>query len=97
LRPLLAPGGGERYRDPIRQKRLSYQFGYDPGLAVLCWKMIFLGLLDQAARLSEQVRAAGRVSHLGLVAVGVAGVPLRIDSALVIPMKSANQLIEFCL
>ena len=29
----------ERYRDPVRQKLLSYRFGYDPGLAVLCYKI----------------------------------------------------------
>ena len=29
----------ERYRDPDRQKLLSYRFGFDPGLAVLCYKI----------------------------------------------------------
>ena len=45
---------------PIRQKLLSYRFGTDPGLAVLCfkmWALLFLGLPDQAARISEQVLA----------------------------------------
>jgi class 3 adenylate cyclase len=50
----------ERYRDPIQQKLLSYRFGTDPGLAVLCfkiWALMFLGLPDQAARISEQALA----------------------------------------
>jgi class 3 adenylate cyclase/tetratricopeptide (TPR) repeat protein len=50
----------ERYRDPVRQKLLSHRFGYDPALAVLCFKIFalwFLGLPDQSARVSEQVRA----------------------------------------
>ena len=50
----------ERYRDPVQQKPLSYRFGNDPGLAVLCfkiWALMFLGLPDQAARISEQVLA----------------------------------------
>jgi class 3 adenylate cyclase len=55
----------ERYRDPSREKLLSYRFGLDPGLAVLCyriWALTFLGLLNQAARVSKQVRAELR-SH----------------------------------
>jgi tetratricopeptide (TPR) repeat protein len=51
----------ERYRDSSREKLLSYRFGLDPGLAVLCyriWSLTFLGLPNQAARVSEQVRAA---------------------------------------
>src|SRR5208337_3885174 len=50
----------ERYREPHREKLLSYRFGYDPGLAVLCWKVFALtalGRLSQAAQISEQVRA----------------------------------------
>jgi class 3 adenylate cyclase/tetratricopeptide (TPR) repeat protein len=50
----------ERYRDPVRQKLLSYRFGYDPSLAVLCykiWALTFLGLHNQAERVKEQVRA----------------------------------------
>jgi len=50
----------ERYRDPSRQKMLSYRFGFDLGLAVKCqkiWPLLFLGLHDQAARVSDQVRA----------------------------------------
>ncbi len=50
----------ERYRDPAQQKLLSYRFGSDPGLAVLCfkiWALMFLGLPDQAARISEQALA----------------------------------------
>jgi class 3 adenylate cyclase len=50
----------ERYSDPSRQKMLSYLFGYDPSLAVKCykiWALLFLGLHDQAAPLREQVWA----------------------------------------
>ncbi len=50
----------ERYRDPDRQKALSYRFGQDPGLSVLCYKVWvcwFLGLPGQAARLGEKVLA----------------------------------------
>ena len=50
----------ERYSDPVRQKQLSYRFGTDPGLAALCYKtqaLQFLGLHDQAARVTEQVLA----------------------------------------
>ena len=47
----------ERYREPGRQKLRSYRFGSDPGINVLLWKiwaLMFLGLPDQAARVSEQ-------------------------------------------
>jgi class 3 adenylate cyclase/DNA-binding response OmpR family regulator len=50
----------ERYSDPVRQKKLSYRFGTDPGLAARCYKTLtlqFLGLNDQAARETEQVLA----------------------------------------
>ena len=50
----------ERRRDPVQQKLLSYRFGTDPGLAVLCfkiWALNSLGLPDQAARISEQALA----------------------------------------
>ena len=50
----------ERYRDPVRQKLLSYRFSTDPGLAALgykIWALAFLGLLEKAARVSEQLRA----------------------------------------
>ncbi len=49
----------ETYRDPARQKQLSYRFGYDPGLIGLCYKamtLFMLGLPDQAARVRDQVR-----------------------------------------
>jgi class 3 adenylate cyclase/predicted ATPase len=51
---------GKKYRDPRRQRALSYRFGWDPSLAVLCFEVLVrlsLGLLDSAAQLSEQVRA----------------------------------------
>jgi class 3 adenylate cyclase len=50
----------EQYRDPVRQKLLSYRFGIDPGLAVLCYEVLalnLLGLPDQAAQVRERVRA----------------------------------------
>jgi class 3 adenylate cyclase/predicted ATPase len=50
---------GREYRDPGRHRALSYRFGWDPGLAVLCYEVLArlsLGLLDSAARISEQVR-----------------------------------------
>jgi class 3 adenylate cyclase/tetratricopeptide (TPR) repeat protein len=51
---------GERYRDPSLLKRLSYGFGQDPGLAVLCFQSLaltFVGLVDQAAGVGEQILA----------------------------------------
>jgi tetratricopeptide (TPR) repeat protein len=50
----------ERYSDPVRQEKLSYRFGTDPGLAARCYKTLalqFLGLHNQAAREAEQVLA----------------------------------------
>ncbi len=49
----------DTYRDAARQKALSYRFGWDQGIAVLSFQVLVrlsLGLLDSAARLSEQVR-----------------------------------------
>jgi predicted ATPase len=49
-----------QYRDPHRQRALSYRFGWDPSLAVLCFEVLVrlsLGLLDSAAQISAQVRA----------------------------------------
>jgi class 3 adenylate cyclase len=49
----------ELYRDPVRQRLLSYRFGIDPGIAVLCykvWALLFLGFPDQAARVTERAR-----------------------------------------
>jgi class 3 adenylate cyclase len=48
----------ECYRDRIRERPLSYRFGNDPGLTVLCykiWALNFLGQHVQAARIIEQV------------------------------------------
>ncbi len=50
---------GKQYRDPRRQRAISYRFGWDPSLAILCFEVLVrlsLGRLDSAARLSEQVR-----------------------------------------
>ena len=46
----------ERYRDPIRQKLLSYRFGFDPGLAVLCYKIWALIILAVPGYLAASVR-----------------------------------------
>lgn len=48
-----------KYRDPSRQRALSYRFGWDPGLAVLCFEVLVrlsLGLLDSAAQISAEVQ-----------------------------------------
>ena len=48
----------ERYRDPARDRSLSFHMGIDPGLNVLCWKigtLLFHGQLDEAARTGEQI------------------------------------------
>jgi tetratricopeptide (TPR) repeat protein len=48
----------EKYSDPARQKLLSYRFGFDPGLAVLCyktWALMFLGLHKQAEQVRKRV------------------------------------------
>src|SRR5712672_28748 len=50
---------GKKYRDPHRQRALSYRFGWDPSLAILAFEglvRLSLGLIDSAARISEQVR-----------------------------------------
>ncbi|HVX79053.1 MAG TPA: adenylate/guanylate cyclase domain-containing protein [Bradyrhizobium sp.] len=49
-----------QYRDPKRQRALSYRFGWDPSLAVLCFEVLVrlsLGLLDSAAEISNKVQA----------------------------------------
>jgi class 3 adenylate cyclase/tetratricopeptide (TPR) repeat protein len=48
----------ERYRDPARQRLLSYRFGNDPGLAVVgykSWALLFLGRLDEASKVVERI------------------------------------------
>jgi hypothetical protein len=50
----------EGYRDADKHKLLSFRFGIDPGLAVLCyklWALMALGFLGQARQVAEQVRA----------------------------------------
>ncbi|MBV8765352.1 MAG: AAA family ATPase [Hyphomicrobiales bacterium] len=47
------------YRDPVRQKSLSYRFAYDPSIAVSCWNIAVLcssGALDRASKLIAQVQ-----------------------------------------
>lgn len=49
-----------QYRDPKRQRALSYRFGWDPSLAALCFEVLVrlsLGLLDSAAEISAKVQA----------------------------------------
>ncbi len=51
---------GSAYRDPQRQRALSYRFGWDQGIALLSFEVLVrlsLGLLDSAARLRDQVLA----------------------------------------
>jgi predicted ATPase len=51
---------GKRYRDPARHRVLSYRFGWDPSLAILCYEVLVrlsLGLLDSAAEISKQIMA----------------------------------------
>ena len=51
---------GRAYRDPQRQRALSYRFGWDQGLAILSFEVLVrlsLGLLDSAARLRDEVLA----------------------------------------
>jgi predicted ATPase len=51
---------GSAYRDPQRQRALSYRFGWDQGIAILSFEVLVrlsLGLLDSAARLRDQVLA----------------------------------------
>lgn len=50
---------GRKYRDPRKQRVLSYRFGWDPSLAVLCFEVLVrlsLGLFDSAAKISQRVR-----------------------------------------
>jgi class 3 adenylate cyclase/predicted ATPase len=50
---------GREYRDPSRHRALSYRFGWDPGLAVVCFEVLVrlsLGLLDSAAQIGAEVR-----------------------------------------
>ncbi|HEY3718747.1 MAG TPA: AAA family ATPase, partial [Roseiarcus sp.] len=50
----------ERYRDPVRHRPLSYRFGVDPGLDILAFKtlaLLQLGLIGQADRVREEIRA----------------------------------------
>ena len=62
----------KRYRDARRHRALSYRFGWDPGLAVLCFEILArlsLGHLDSAAQISAEVRAELRGhSHATTVA-----------------------------
>jgi class 3 adenylate cyclase/predicted ATPase len=54
---------GGAYRDPGRQRPVSYRFGWDPSLAILCYEVLVrlsLGLLDSAAKISTQTRAEFR-------------------------------------
>jgi class 3 adenylate cyclase/predicted ATPase len=47
-----------QHYDPVRHKPLSYRFGQDIGLSVLChqvWALWFIGRLTDATRLSERI------------------------------------------
>jgi hypothetical protein len=61
----------ECYRDPVRDKLVSYRFANDPGLLVLCykiWALLFLGFFDRAVQVGEQVRVE-LAGHAPTVAV----------------------------
>jgi ATP/maltotriose-dependent transcriptional regulator MalT len=50
----------EAHRNPSRDRLLSYRFGNDPGLAILCykvWALSSLGRFDEVERVAEQVQA----------------------------------------
>ena len=50
----------KRPYDPVRHRPLSYRFGQDIGLSVLChevWALWFCGRVDEADRLSDQILA----------------------------------------
>jgi ATP/maltotriose-dependent transcriptional regulator MalT len=50
----------KRPYDPVRHRPLSYRFGQDIGLSVLChevWALWFCGRVDEADRLSERILA----------------------------------------
>jgi class 3 adenylate cyclase/predicted ATPase len=50
----------EEHYDPARHRPLSYRFGQDIGLSVVChqvWALWFLGKLDRAKQLSEKILA----------------------------------------
>jgi class 3 adenylate cyclase/predicted ATPase len=49
----------KKYRDPRRQRAMSYRFGWDPGFAAVCFEVLArlsLGLLDSAAQISAQLQ-----------------------------------------
>jgi predicted ATPase len=55
---LLSLNLAEKHYDPARQRPLSYRFGQDIGLAILChkvWALWFLGFGKQAADLSAKI------------------------------------------
>jgi class 3 adenylate cyclase/predicted ATPase len=50
---------GAKFRDPGRHRALSYRFGWDPGIAVVCFEILArlsLGLFDSAARIGREVQ-----------------------------------------
>jgi class 3 adenylate cyclase/predicted ATPase len=69
---LVSLEAAEQHYDPVRHRPLSYRFGQDIGLAVLChkvWALWFLGRSDQAARLSGEILAElPRHGHAATVA-----------------------------
>jgi len=76
----------ERYRDPNRQKLLGYQFGQDPILSILSAQVLqlaHLGLVEQAARVSDELRAElPRHDHVPTVAASMILGVVSLDSVL---------------
>jgi predicted ATPase len=55
---LVSLDAAEQHYDPVRHRPLSYRFGQDIGLSVLChkvWALWFLGRSDEAVRLSAEI------------------------------------------
>ena len=93
----------ERYREPRRDKLLSYRFGIDPGLAVLFYKqfvLLFLGRLNEAACLRDQAQSELRNIHHALTVAQGNYLTLVLPEILLGDFKAseyhAAELITFC-
>ena len=93
----------ERYREPGRQKLRSYRFGSDPGLNVLLykiWALEFLGLLDQAERVSNQLwgdlGSQGHVQTVAGCALWAKVWPEFLSGDLEACERHAVELIDYC-
>ena len=93
----------ERYREPGRQKLRSYRFGSDPGLNVLLykiWALEFLGLLDQAERVGNQLwvdlGSQGHVQTVAGCALWAKVWPEFLSGDLEACERHAVELIDYC-